>query len=136
MNIRLPESFVIPLQHIFALYDQSLAKVISIHDAGVLELIMERLLATIGRYESRNGKILGNHSEEWASRYLHNNCLSILYRMIREGTLDGAAMCEVSIIGDGAYHVKILGARKRNWGVNIREQNWETHRNFPIILVT
>jgi len=131
MNVQLPDSFATPLQHFLT------GRMIpTIYSDGVLDELYDMLQKRMNHeYYRGRGK---------SSMDLHNECLSVLNKLIREGKLGGTALCEVEDIPNGRFLISIHWAAVRTWTswerkkkktTGIATQKWDATRDFIFTLL-
>jgi len=128
MNVRLPDSFTTPLQHILAL------QLISTITDEVLDelyvMLQERM-----KQECYQDRTVDRRAA------VHNECLSLLNKLIRKGKLGGTALCEVEDIPYDRFLITVHWAAVRTWTsfqpgrpkkktTGIKTQKWDTARDF------
>jgi hypothetical protein len=134
MNIHLPDSFATPLQHFLT------RLVIPTITDEVLDEIYDMLMERMKSYLKGKYKVYGT-----IPMAVHNECLGILNRLIKEGKLGGTALCEVeSIRGTGGrFLITIHWAAVRTWTswekqpkktTGIKTQKWDTAHDFIFTL--
>lgn len=118
MNIQLPPSFVTPLQHLLT----DLVLPLSIYSDDVMDDLFNMLQERMASKFYRDRRI--------TRQDIHNNCLGLLFKLLRDGRLTGAALCEVKDVLSGRYFIRIQWASERTWSNKISEQKWDTSRDF------
>ncbi len=133
MDIQLPDSFVTPLQHILVRWVIPTIYSVEVMDE-IYDMLQERLKHEC--YHERNVDLVAA---------VHNECLSLLNKLIREGKLGGAALCEVERIrGEGGrFLITVHWAAVRTWTswianpkktTGIKTQKWDATRDFIFTL--
>jgi len=130
MDIQLPSSFAIPLQHL-------LTKLVppTIYSDEVLGELYRMLQE---RMKTEHYQNLSQSPSE-TGRDIHNECLTILNKLIRKGKLGGTALCEVEDIPNDRVLISIHWAAVRTWTsweqprkktTGIATQKWDATRDF------
>jgi len=126
MNIRFPDSFATPLQHILAVQ-----LIPTITDEVLDELYV--MLQERMKHECYQEKNVNRRAA------VHNECLILLNKLIRKGKLGGTALCEVEDIPYDRFLITVHWAAVRTWTswerqkkktTGIKTQKWDTARDF------
>lgn len=125
MNIHLSPSFATPLQHILT------GQVIPTVTDEVLDELYDML------YERMTNKYYRGKKVD--TQAIHNECLSLLNKLIHAGKIGGTALCEVEDIPCDRFLITIHWAAVRTWTTweqprkkttGIKTQKWDATRDF------
>jgi len=130
MNVQLPDSFATPLQHI--LTGQAIPTITDEVLDELYDMLQERM-----EHECYQGRNVHRRAA------VHNECLSLLNKLIREGKLGGTALCEVKDVRSDGFLITVHWAAVRTWTswerqkkktTGIKTQKWDTARDFIITI--